>query len=191
MGGNEVLAERLNYAFEKAAPSKFVAGYGGGYVSYANQPGCYAAHVFSHAGKPWLSQYWVRQVSKQAYGGICPNTGYGGHDEDQGQMGGVSALMKLGLFCIRGNSEREPRYEITTPEFEEITIQLDPRYYSGKQFVIRARNQSPENVYIQKAALNGKPLNTFCFPHADFANGGTLEVWLGPEPNKAWGMPSD
>jgi len=191
MGGNDALTEKLNFAFEKAAPKGFTSGYGGGYVNYANQPGLSAAHTFSHVGKPWLSQYWVRQVSKKAYDGICPNTGYGGHDEDQGQLGGVSALMKIGLFCIRGNSEREPRYEITAPEFDEVTIKLDPRYYSGKEFVIRAHNQAPENVYIQKATLNGKPHNTFYFWHKDFANGGVLELWLGPEPNKSWGTAAD
>jgi len=190
MGGNEALADKLNQAFETEAPNHFVFTYGAGRVSYANQPGCSNAHVFNHVGHPWLSQYWVRRVSKQAYGGTCPNTGYGGHDEDQGQMGGVSALMKLGLFSIRGNCSREPSYEITTPEFEEITISLDPRYYPGKQFVIRSHDHSPENIYIQKAALNGSPLESFAFPHAAFANGGILELWLGPEPDKSWGLPA-
>jgi len=51
-------------------------------VSYANQPSCSNAHVFNHAGKPWLSQYWVRKVNEQAYGGTTVDKGYGGHDED-------------------------------------------------------------------------------------------------------------
>ena len=187
MGGRDVLAEKLNYAFEQAASKDFVYGYGGGFVSYANQPGCSNAHVFNHSGQPWLSQYWVRRVSQQAYGGTNPNIGYGGHDEDQGQMGGVSALMKLGLFSLRGTSSQEPIYEITAPEFDEITIQLDPRYYSGKEFKIVVNDNSKENCYIQKAELNGSPLDNCWFYHKDFAQGGSLELWLGPEPNRAWG----
>lgn len=187
MGGDEKLVEKLNSAFEDEADSHFVFSYGKGKVSYANQPGCSNAHVFSHVGRPWMSQYWVRRVSRQAYGGTNPNLGYGGHDEDQGQMGGVSALMKLGLFSLRGTCSKEPLYEITSPEFDEITIQLDPRYYDGKEFRIVTRNNTPENVYIQKAELNGQPLQTFQFPHAEFAKGGQLEIWLGPEPNKDWG----
>jgi putative alpha-1,2-mannosidase len=190
MGGTDVLAQKLNYAFELGVASDFVYTYNDGTVSYANQPGLSNAHVFNHAGHPWLSQYWVRRVSQQAYGGTNPNIGYGGHDEDQGQMGGVSALMKLGLFSLRGTSSKEPVYEITTPEFDEVTIQLDPRYYSGKTFTIKAYNNSPENVYIQKAALNGQPLDTCWFTHKDFAKGGVLELWLGPEPNKEWGTQS-
>ncbi|WP_396257696.1 glycoside hydrolase domain-containing protein [Haloferula sp. A504] len=187
MGGNEALMKKLNQAFEEEADSDFVFSYGKGKVSYANQPGCSNAHVFSHVGYPWMSQYWVRRVSQQAYGGTNPSLGYGGHDEDQGQMGGVSALMKLGLFSLRGTCSKEPMYEITTPEFDEIVIQLDPRYYPGKEFRIVTHDNTPENVYIQEASLNGMPLQTFQFPHTAFAKGGKLELWLGPEPNKNWG----
>ncbi|NQV35482.1 MAG: glycoside hydrolase family 92 protein, partial [Phycisphaeraceae bacterium] len=187
MGGGGELADMLNSAFEEEAGSDFVYTYGAGKISYANQPGCSNAHVFNHAGHPWLSQKWVRRVSRQAYGGTNPNIGYGGHDEDQGQMGGVSALMKLGLFSVRGTCAKEPIYEITTPEFDEVTIQLDPRYYSGKTFKIKTHDNEPENMYIQKARLNGKALDNCWIYHKDFAKGGLLELWLGPNPNKAWG----
>ena len=187
MGGSDELVKKLNYAFEQGASSHFVYTYKEGYVSYANQPGCSNAHVFNHAGHPWLSQYWVRRVSRQAYGGTNPNIGYGGHDEDQGQMGGVSALMKLGLFSLRGTCSKEPVYEITTPEFDEITIKLDPRYYPGKEFKIRTYDNSKKNGYIQKARLNGQTLDNCWFFHREFAKGGLLELWLGPEPNKEWG----
>ncbi len=120
---------------------------------------------------------------------VCavPNVGYGGHDEDQGQMGGVSALMKLGLFSLRGACSKEPIYENTTPEFDEITIRLDPRYYSGGAFEIVTHNNTPENVHIKRAELNSTPLDSCWFYHKDFEKGGKLELWLGPQPNKAWG----
>ncbi len=35
--------------------------------------------------------------------------------------------------------------------------------------------------------LNGKPLNNCWIYHKDFAQGGVLELWLGPELDKAWG----
>lgn len=187
MGNNNSLCTRLNYAFEKAAHEDFVFGYGTGYVSYANQPGCSNAHVFNYAGKPWLSQYWVRRVNEQAYGAVTPGKGYGGHDEDQGQMGGVSALMSLGLFSLCGTASLNPVFEITSPVFDEIIIQLDKKYYKGDKFIIRTYNNSQENCYIQKAALNGQPHNQFWFSHSDFVKGGLLELWLGSEPDKTWG----
>jgi predicted alpha-1,2-mannosidase len=190
MGGQDSLAAKLNYAFEKAEPSNFVFGYTDGYVSYANQPGCSNAHVFNYAGKPWLTQYWVRQVKEKAFGGTTPDLGYGGHDEDQGQMGGTSALMALGLFSVQGNAAMDPVYEITSPIFDTITISLDPNYYSGSQFVITTHGNSDENVYIQKATLNGKAHTQFFIRHADYARGGQLELWLGKEPNRNWGTVS-
>lgn len=180
MGGNEVLCERLNFAFEQAQKQDFVFGYSAGYVSYANQPGCSNAHVFNYAGAPHLSQYWVRRVNEQAYGGTTPDKGYGGHDEDQGQMGGVSALMSIGLFALRGTCDMDPVYDITSPVFDEVTIKLSPKYYTGKTFRIKTYNNSAHNWYIQKQTLNGQPLDSFRFRHADFAQGGLLELWLSP-----------
>lgn len=188
MGGNDSLCNKLDFAFKASVSTDFVYGYGSGYVSYANQPGCSNAHVFSHAGKPWLTQYWVRRVKEQAYGAVTPDRGYGGHDEDQGQMGGVSALMAIGLFSIDGGSARNPRYDITSPVFDEVTISLDSNYYKGKSFKIKTYNNSKENCYIQRARLNGKEYDSFQIYHTAFSEGGLLELWLGDTPNKAWGQ---
>lgn len=185
MGGKDTLCKKLNYAFEKAVPTDFIRG---GYINYSNQPACSDAHVFNYAGQPWLSQYWVRQVKEQAYGGITPDKGYGGMDEDQGQMGSLGALMAIGLFSLNGATAVNPVYEITSPIFDEITIHLDSSYCKGKQFVIKTYNNTRENCYIQKARLNGTPLDNFWFTHKQFAAGGALELWLGKEPNKTWGV---
>ncbi|AOW10408.1 GH92 family glycosyl hydrolase [Flavobacterium gilvum] len=187
MGGNDTLCKKLNYAFEQSKDQDFVFGYNDGYVSYANQPGCSNAHVFNYAGRPDLTQYWVRRVNEQAYGAVTPDKGYGGHDEDQGQMSGVSALTSIGLFSLTGTSAINPEYDITSPVFDEVVIKLNSKYYKGKEFVIKTYNNSKTNCYIQKAALNGKEHNHFSFSHADFSKGGTLELWLGANPNLTWG----
>ena len=188
MGGSDSLCYMLNNAFEQSRSTDFVYGYGGGYVSYANQPGCSNANVFTHAGKPWLTQYWVRRVKEQAYGAITPDKGYGGHDEDQGQMGGVSTLMAIGLFSLDGGAKRDPAYDITSPVFDEVIIKLDSVYYKGKEFRIKTYNNSTENCYIQRTCLNGKEYDSYQIPHIDFAQGGVLELWLGNVPNKKWGI---
>lgn len=187
MGGDDVFCSKLNYAFEQAMPQDFVFAYSNGYVSYANQPGCSNAHVFSYAGKPWLTQYWVRQVRQRAYSGVTPDLGYGGHDEDQGQMGAVSALMSIGLFSVTGTETAEPLYDITSPIFDKIVIHLNGNYYPGGTFTIDAYNNTPDNCYIQEAELNGRDWSVCQFRHSDFANGGMLRLRLGSEPNMEWG----
>ena len=187
MGGKDKFCNKLGYAFEPARESDFVNAYSGGYVSYANQPGCSNAHLFSYAGKPWLTQYWVRRVNEQAYGGTAPDLGYGGHDEDQGQMGAVSALMSIGLFSATGTQTDTPCYDITSPIFDKVTISLDNPYYNGKEFIIKVNGASDSNCYIQKATFRGSPWKWFQFSHEDYIKGGTLELWLGSKPSTSWG----
>lgn len=188
MGGQDAFCDRLEKAFQEAQKVDFIFNYSGGTVSYANQPACSDAHIFAYGGKPWLTQYWVRRVQEQAYGAVTPDRGYGGHDEDAGQMGGVSALMSIGLFSVTGNESREPYYDITSPIFDEVRIQLDPRYYSGEEFVIKTYGNSRDNCYIQRACLDGEAWMSSQFGHDRFERGGLLELWLGPEPNKTWGL---
>ena len=92
-----------------------------------------------------------------------PDRGYGGHDEDQGQMGGISALMAIGLFSLTGNVDQNPSYEITSPIFDRIEITLDDRYYEKGKFIIQTYHNSAGNCYIRQARLNGKPLHDFRF----------------------------
>lgn len=183
MGGNDSLCHKLNSAFEQSRGHHFVFGYSGGYVSYANQPGCSNAHVFNRAGRPELAQYWVRRVNEQAYGATIPDMGYGGHDEDQGQMGGVSALMSLGLFSVDGTCSVRPVYDVTSPVFDEVVIRLNPHYYKeGGEFRIHCHDNSDVNNYIQRAEYNGTELHDFLLPHEEYAKGGVLELWMGEHP---------
>lgn len=188
LGGRQAYCDKLNYAFEHSSHYNFVGGHGNTIVNYANQPGCAMAHLFNYAGAPWLSQYWVRQVQSKAYSGVTPYDGYGGYDEDQGQMGSLSALMSLGIFQVRGGCDENATYEITSPIFDEVIIHLDNNYYPGKTFTIKANNNSDKNCYIQSATLNGKPLNNCWFTHNDFKQGGQLTLNLGDKPNKQWGI---
>ena len=189
-GGKEEYANRLNSQFERTEKFGFVGNAKdaaeSGWIDYGNQPSTGLAHMFNRAGAPWLSQMWVRKV-KEAFGDITPYGGYHG-DEDQGQMGALGTLMAIGLFETDGGAAATPRYEITSPVFDKITIHLDEKYYPGKTFVIETKNNSTQNMYIQKVKLNDKEWDHYWFLHEDFAKGGKLEILLGSEPNKNWGI---
>ena len=188
-GGPDAMAERLEGNFKKAEPHRFIADHGNhavAWVDYENQPSTGMAHVFAHIGKPWRSQYWVRKVHSDAFSDITPFGGYNG-DEDQGQMGALSALMAIGLFDMDGGASIQPKFDLTAPLFDKISIRLNPAYHPGKTFVITTKNNRPEHCYIQSAHLNGQPWSSFQIPHSMFANGGTLELELGPRPNESWG----
>ncbi len=177
--GQDEFNDRLNDGFEKARPN-----FTSQYVNHSNQPNMQAAFLFNYSGKPWLTQYWAREILDYYYG-TGPVNGYPG-DEDQGQMGSWFVMAALGLFEMDGGCAVNPFYEISSPLFEKATITLDSEYYSGKQFVISAVNNSKKNRYIQSATLNGKPLDTFWFPHSELVKGGELVLQMGPKPNEAW-----
>ena len=81
----------------------------------------------------------------------------------------------------------DPVYEIASPMFRKVVINLGKRYGRGERFVIEARNASRRNIYVQSAVLNGKPLNSFQFPASELLGGGSLVLEMGPEPNRSWG----
>ena len=182
MGGEDSLCARLNHAFEQSAGSNFIYSYGGGHICYSNQPGLSNAHVFAHAGHPELTQYWARQVRQKVYSGITPEEGYGGHDEDQGQMAAVSTLISIGLFSIDGGSSSKPCYDITAPLFDEVLIRLHPAYNKGKELRITTRNNSSQNCYIKSARLNGHTLASPSISHQQLSEGGILELELAGKP---------
>jgi len=52
-------------------------------------------------------------------------------------------------------------------------------------------NNSKENKYIQKATLNGKPLNGPNIYHSDIVSGGQLLIYMGEKPNNKWGIDNE
>ena len=58
-------------------------------------------HLFSHAGAPWLTQYWVRRIKKEVFGNITPFGGYNG-DEDQGQIDVYKRQVEAGSSLYPG-----------------------------------------------------------------------------------------
>jgi putative alpha-1,2-mannosidase len=190
IGGNEAFVTKLNQQFELASQDRFISKHGEhahNWIDYENQPSLHMAHLFSHAGAPWLTQYWVRRIKKEVFGDITPFGGYNG-DEDQGQMGALGVLMAIGLFDVEGGASTAPQYEITSPIFDKITIQLDNRYYPGKEVVIETVNNSPKNVYIQRVTWNGVEHSSFQLAHEELVKGGHLVIELGDTPNKSWGV---
>ena len=147
-----------------------------------NQPCLHIPWMFNEAGRPSLTQKWVRAILNEFYGtdGIH---GYGyGQDEDQGQLGAWYVISSLGLFDMKGLTDQVPSFALGSPLFDKITIRLNDRYYKGKEFVIEARNNSKQNDYVQSMNLNGKPLTDTRIPFSEIIQGGHLVLEMGSQP---------
>ncbi len=196
MGGEDAFTKKLNTAFTNAREHGFVSGKSENpkdqamqrrvYINYGNQPCMETPFLFNYAGKPWLTQYWTRQLIDSVYSGISPQKGYSG-DEDQGLMGSLAVLMKMGIFSTNGGTSAKPFYEISSPIFKKVTIHLNQKYFSGQQFVIKTENNGPKNFYIQAAKLNGKAFNQPWLWHETVVKGGELILQMGGKPMESWG----
>ncbi len=147
-----------------------------------NQPCLHISWMFNEAGRPSLTQKWVRAILNEFYGtdGIH---GYGyGQDEDQGQLGAWYVISSLGLFDMKGLTDQAPSFALGSPLFDKITIRLNDRYYKGKEFVIETRNNSKQNDYVQSMDLNGKPLTDTRIPFSEIVQGGHLVLEMGNQP---------
>lgn len=182
-GGKDKAVERLNTQFIEAEKLGFTAGtshaqeehpeYRRIPINYGNQVSIQTAFVFNHLGRPDLTQYWSRRIVKAVYSGLSPYTGYSG-DEDQGLMGALAVLMKIGLFQVNGGTEANPGYDIGSPIFDKVTIKLHPKYYANANLVISTLNNSAENIYVKNIKFNQKPVSGFGMTHRDLIQGGEL-----------------
>jgi putative alpha-1,2-mannosidase len=100
----------------------------------------------------------------------------------------MSAWYVLAACGIYQICPGDTRYEITSPVFNRIEIPLNSTYTKGGTFAIIARNNSPENRYIQSARFNGIPLFRCFLNYSEIASGGTLELTMGNVPSKNWGF---
>ena len=117
-----------------------------GQYAQGNQPIQHMIYLYSYAGQPWKTQYWIRQVMDRLYN--SSENGYPG-DEDQGGMSSWYVLSALGIYSVCPGTDE---YVLGSPKFRKTTITME----DGKKFVIEAKGNSKDNVYIQNATLNGK-----------------------------------
>jgi predicted alpha-1,2-mannosidase len=153
-----------------------------GVYNHGNQPNLHISWLFNYSGKPSLTQKWVRTICNEFYGADGIH-GYGyGQDEDQGQLGAWYVMSGMGLFDVKGFTDRTPVLGLGSSLFSRITIKGNKKYFSGKDFVIEIKNNSAENIYVQSYTLNGKILHHPFMHLSELQKGGKLVVEMGSTP---------
>lgn len=187
--GEKPFVERLDWGFTASEPWRYNAPndqYWDYPVVQGNQQSMHFAFLFNWANHPWLTQKWSRSIMEGYYGYGLANAYLG--DEDQGQMSAWFVMAAIGLFQTDGGCNSSPIYEIASPLYEKVVIDLGGRYGRGEKFTIEAKGASKSNKYVQSATLNGRRLDTFWFPASELLKGGSLVLEMGSEPNTDWGI---
>jgi predicted alpha-1,2-mannosidase len=186
LGGDDKFTARLDEMFDtkETIPNLHsipdVTGVIGMY-SHGNEPDHHVAYLYNYAGQPWKTQARVRQVAHTLYddtpSGICGN-------DDCGQMSAWYVFTALGFYPVDPTSGT---YTLGSPLVDEATLKLDSKFYKGRTFTVVAQNNSPENMYIQSATLDGKPFTRSFISQDEIASGGKLVLVMGSTPNKDFG----
>lgn len=186
--GKETFSNRLDSIFTVSQKNLFGGGkhidaFAGieGLYNHGNQPNLHVSWLFHYAGRPDLSQKWVRAICNEFYGtdGIH---GYGyGQDEDQGQLGAWYVLSAMGLFDVKGLTAPEPSFLIGAPLFKTVRIKL-PKEIRKSDFLIEADQQLPDHQYIHSGTFNGQPLKGLTIKFNELNKGGILNLVLSNQP---------
>lgn len=189
MGGDREMARMLDSVF--VVPPIFDDSYYGfpiheiremqimnmGNYAHGNQPIQHMIYLYNYTPEPWKAQMRVREVMDKLYN-YTPD-GYCG-DEDNGQTSAWYVFSALGFYPVTpGTGE----YVLGSPLFRKATVVLP----GGKELVVRAPENSTENIYVKDVRLNGRSLDVNYVTHAQLTAGGTLDFAMASEPARERG----
>ncbi len=171
MGGKDIFSKKLDSLFTMKLDDQYIEkneditrdGIIGNYV-HGNEPGHHIPYLYNWTNEPYKTQERVRMIMETMYGtqedGLCGN-------DDAGQMSAWYIFSALGFYPVTPGSSI---YAIGSPLVKEATINLE----NGKQLNIIVKNQTKENVYIDRIIVNGKKHNNYFINHKVIANGGEI-----------------
>jgi putative alpha-1,2-mannosidase len=138
--------------------------------------------LYSYVGKPSQTAEKVNHILTNFYSsqpnGLCGN-------DDCGQTSAWYVLSAMGFYPVNPASGE---YVFGSPLADQSEITLA----DGKKFVIKAENLGRQNMYIQKATLNGAEYTRTYIKHSDILKGGELIFYMGDKPSEKWGVnPND
>ncbi len=152
-----------------------------GQYAHGNEPSHHVTYLFAYAGEQWKSAEKNRLIQRTLYSdkpdGLCGN-------EDCGQMSAWYVFSSMGFYPV---NPAGGAFVFGSPLFDEVTISLP----GDKQFTVKAVNNSDQNMYIQSVKLDGAIYTKSYITYKEIMNGGTLEIEMGPTPNKQFGAATD
>jgi len=167
MGGKAKFADHIETMFrteqETNEKTVWISGFFGQYV-HGNEPSHHVPYLFRLAGKPELTEYWVRRIMDEMYttdaDGLCGN-------EDFGQMSAWYVFSALGFYPV---NPAGGEYVIGSPQVDNAVIYLP----NGKEFKISTKKQSSKRIHVKSITLNGEKLDRNFLTHQEILNGGEM-----------------
>ena len=141
-----------------------------------NEPLFLLPYQYIYAGRYDKTAEKVQDILRREF--LSSTDGLPGQD-DSGAISSWYVFSSMGFFPVAG----QDIYLLGSPLFSYSRMNLE----NGKHFEIVAHNFSHDNIYIQSAQINGKPLNQAWFKHKELIDGGRLVLNMGDSPTD-WGQ---
>ncbi len=167
----EYFIHELNDFFQLSDP-QLASWNPGSYYWHGNQPDIYSVYLFNDAGRPDLTQKWVRWILDNKYDNSY--TGIDGND-DGATLSAWYIFSSLGFYPIAGTDI----YQIGAPLFEEATINL-----GENELRIISENYSPDNIYVKSLFINDCQTDRRWIKHSEIADGGVIKFVMSKNPSK-------
>ncbi len=134
---------------------------------HSNEPCHHIPYLYNYLGDPAETQRKVKNILATEYtaydGGIPGN-------DDSGQTSAWYVFSAMGFYPVSPGSGE---YQLSSPIFTEVELNLNPKYYPGKKFKISLDDPDTSKTF-DKVELNGKE-SQFVLKHEDIRKGGKLE----------------
>ena len=161
-GSKEYFVSELEDFMKDASLTRAAVDPGAGFW-VGNQHDIHTPYLFSNAGRPDLTQKWVRWTLKNRFS--TDINGLDGND-DGGTISSWYVFSALGFYPLAGSD----KYWIGSPNINSAEITLS----NGNVLKITANNQSDKNIYVESVTLNGEKLDGCYVTHSQLMGGGEL-----------------
>ena len=161
-GSKEYFVSELEDFMKDASRNRAAIDPGHGFW-VGNQHDIHIPYLFNNAGRPDLTQKWVRWTLAERFS--TDINGLDGND-DGGTTSCWYVFSAMGFYPLAGTD----KYWLGSPNIDSAEITLS----NGKTLKIKAVNQSEDNVYVSSVKLNGVELDGFYVTHEQLMAGGEL-----------------
>ncbi|KAH9033368.1 glycoside hydrolase family 92 protein [Lactarius pseudohatsudake] len=166
-GGRQNFIDRLDFIIDN------------GYFDVTDEPGQQIPFMYHYANNPGKSTQRSRQTITQFFHTTVD--GLPGND-DSGAMGSYAFFIMAGLYPVPATQQ----FLLSSPFFPSVSF-FNPLFQT--KTTIRAKNLSPQAIFVKSVTIDGKPWKSNCFIEWDvFVRGATVELELSEDPNHPCGV---
>ncbi|KAI0870648.1 glycoside hydrolase family 92 protein [Hypoxylon argillaceum] len=170
-GGAAAFVDRLEAMFTPGL-STSNAQFGYTLFNPGNEPSFATPYLYAFAGRQDLAVARSRFVARAYY---APTPSGLPGNSDAGAMESWLLWNMIGLYPLTGQTT----FLVGSPWFADLTVQLG----GGRALVVTAEGVGEDEYYVQSLKVNGVAWDKAWVTWEDvFAEGGTLDFVLGPEP---------